>query len=190
MLLILLTFQFSENAFNRSSSRWHAINDPTPPPHKVDYDADGFNLSDLSVGVATLFKCLVYLKGRVRQALDRLDLVVEGNTCNFSLLTAIPEEWKLMDEDRLSAKSSEISEIFLEFMRGFDWAGIWLPRKADLDMFLFLLLEVVVAVWNVIGSIIILDYYTLNILKLTVFSVENNRNYLIQAFNLHTKTKI
>ena len=119
MLLILLTFKFSENAFNRSSSRWHAI---TPPPHNVDCEADGFNLSDLSVGVATLFKYLVYLKGRVRQALDRLDLVVEGN--NFSLLTAIPEEWKLIDEDRLSAKSSEISEIFLEFIRGFDWAGI------------------------------------------------------------------
>ena len=123
MLLILLTFQFSENVFKRSSSRWHAIKDPTPPPpHNVDCDADGFNLSDLSVGVATLFKCLVYLKGRVRQALDRLDLVVDGN--NFSLLTAIPEEWKLMDEDRLSAKSSEISEIFLEFIRGFEVAGI------------------------------------------------------------------
>ena len=106
-MLILLTFQFSENVFKRSSSRWHAINDPRPPAHNVDCDADGFNLRDLSVGVATLFKCLLYLKGRVRQTLDRFDLVVDGN--NFSLLTTIPEECKFVDEDRLSAKSSEIS---------------------------------------------------------------------------------
>lgn len=106
MLLILLTFQFSENVIKRSSSGWHGNNDPTPPPHNVVWDADGFNLSDLSVGVATLFECLVYLKGRVRQTLDRLDLVVDGN--NFSLLTAIPEECQLMNEDWFSAKSSEI----------------------------------------------------------------------------------
>ena len=171
-------FRFSENVFNCSSSRWHANNDATPPPHKVDCDADGFNLSDLPVGVATLFKCLVYFKGRVKQTLDRLGLVVDGNTCNFSLLTAIPDEWKLMDDDRFSAKSSEISEIFLEFIRGFELTGIWLPRKADLDIFLFLLLELV-AVRNVIGSIINTDYYTLNILKLTVFSVGNIEIYLI-----------